>query len=163
MKLIFFRLLIVFLALLSTTSLVSQKKKKLTKQERKLLKFESQKQAVKDTSFAFYTNLIKSPFVSQNITGGILSVKKNEVFVDLIEWIELDGTKNKMSEIITLTNYSLVTVNQGVFNVFFEAVLKGETHYFKLSQSLEDGPALEISDSKRRKVIYEGKIKIFKN
>lgn len=163
-KTIRFLHLIMFCLLFFVTAEVSSQKKKTkrpSKKERKLQKFELQKQAMIDTSFVIYTNRIRAPYVlTSSVTGGILRVEKNEVFIDEIDWVDERSSKVRIHEIGKPTNYTFIEDEENSKRVSFEANVKGEIYFLNVMSSFEKGVELEIKNSKGRKVIYEGKIKV---
>ncbi len=136
-------------------------KKKGSKQERTLQKFELQKKALKDTSCIFQASKIKMPFVSIDRTGGYLYIESNEVRIQELDWPEDNKSTTRINEIIRPLNYRVNTLlNSEIVTVSFEGKLGGINHYFTIEHRLNEGSELTIVKQARKTVKYSGRIKL---
>ncbi len=151
--------LLVILSVNSTSAQVG-KSKKSKKQERLLQRFEAQKQALIDTSFAFQTKSIKIPAVSQNATGGYLNIENKTVRVQELDWLDNSNTRTRIRDEGALENFILVNqINKNSVTVRFECRIKGIRYYFFIKHSLDDGSELKVSKQNREAVTYTGNVR----
>jgi len=137
-----------------------KKGKRLTKHEKKIQKFELQKQAMIDTAFVFQTTHIKVPAISQHKTGGYLNIEDNEIHIQEIDWVEADNSLSRIRNQADLEEYTIIkSIAPNVIAVQFRGLIKGVSYDFSIRNSLADGSELTLSIRGRQTVIYSGKVK----
>lgn len=155
---------IIFLfAMCNVHNLSAQKKKvkKLSKQERKLQKYQLLKQALLDTTFQFQTTEIKVPAVSRyNTGGGYLNIENNIIRVQELDWPEDSQSFTRIREEADLQKYTIVNAAKAKeITVHFDGRIRGSAYSFKIYHSLENGSELTMTKNGREKVIYKGKVR----
>jgi len=152
-------ILLFAISLCSVHSITAQKKKKLSKQEKRMKKFELQKQALIDSTFVFQTTEIVVPYFSQNRTGGYLHIEDNIVRIQEIDWPKGNNILARIRDQTDLYDYQIVKSIPSNVIVQFKAIIKGSIYNFSIVCSLEDGSKLTMSIEGGQKVIFKGKVK----
>ena len=151
---------IILLILLSFQSVDAQNKsKKKSKKEKKIAQFQKLKKHAQDTAFVFQTKKILSPYIANNWSGGYLSIERQSIRIQELDWVDDLGNKIRLRELTELKNYLMIENNdEKDITVTFSCVLRGSSYIFTISYSIKKESILEIK--KGREVIrYSGKLK----
>ena len=151
---------IILLILLSFQSVDAQNKsKKKSKKEKKIAQFQKLKEHAQDTAFVFQTKKILSPYIANNWSGGYLSVERQSIRIQELDWVNAQGQKTRLKDGAKLSNYLVVAdeVNYS-FTVTFNCQINGSLYLFTFINSIKDGGNLKITRGSES-VSYSGKFK----
>lgn len=138
-----------------------QKKKRLTKDERKLKQYELLTQAVRDTSFSFGTKEITMPFISSGMAGGgFLEIKNQQLQLHNVRWVVNETDVKNINDQVILSSYTYHIAQQPkISEVKFEGQVRETKYFFTINFGLGKRPTLTIINDQNHTVKYNGKMK----
>lgn len=138
-----------------------QKKKRLTREERKLKHYELLSQAVRDTSFSFGTQEITMPFISSGMAGGgYIDIEDQMIRVNEILWVETQTDIKTLKDQIALKRYTYyIAQAPNTSEVKFEGQIQGTKYFFTVNFGVAGKPTMAIKNDKNHTVKYIGRMK----
>ena len=151
-------LLCMSLCIVGTTIAQQKKSKKEIKLEKKQAKFEARKKAMEIGQFGFAIRKVVSANISvSDYAGGILYVRGSEGELDEIAWYESAGKRIRLFEDFEVTNYKVVTSNDGQkMTATYQGVVDNVRYSFITEIAFGERPKLKIASDKGIEIWYTG-------
>ena len=152
--------LFVFLLLIGLSGAHAQgKAKKKSKQEKKMERYEKQKQAIIDSNFVFITKKIVTPYVESNWSGGYLNIERKFVRIQELDWVNSSGTKTRLNERAAIQNYRVLSnPNTSDLLIQFNTQIRARRYDISITFSAVNKHEL-VMRSGNETVRYTGKFK----